>query len=75
MAHPTGMRRPFGSASDPEIKRAILSDAEGAENADIIAAVFRKSDQVMHGLWAEWWRKAKAVRQTPVRQDEKNKLE
>jgi hypothetical protein len=35
-----------------EIKQAIRSDAEDAV-ADIVAAVFRKSDQVMPGLWAE----------------------
>ncbi|KAB0265568.1 hypothetical protein [Microvirga brassicacearum] len=44
-----------------EVRRAVLSDAEDAV-ADIVAAIFRRNDKVMPGLWAQWWQKARAVR-------------
>jgi hypothetical protein len=44
-----------------EVRRAVLSDAEDAV-ADTVAAIFRRNDEVMPELWAEWWRKARAVR-------------
>ncbi|WP_414476018.1 hypothetical protein [Microvirga sp. M2] len=48
-----------------EVRRAVLSDAEDAV-ADTVAALFRGNDEVMPELWAEWWRKARAVGHGPA---------
>jgi hypothetical protein len=57
------------NSNDPlsglDIMQAVLSNAEDAV-AGTIAAIFRRNDRVMPGLWADWWRKARAVRSNPT---------